>query len=148
MTSHASNVPSIPHSKYSTICIHKWLCKLTNLEVGVWIVKGYYASWSFDNGPLARNKVFLWGRVRSVKKWLKVHTHLQVATFPSHKAKDPHEGRTTKKKKRKKNPNDPFRVYTRICRPFLVFPNWFAKDPLEIEWNQIASACFFFKNDE
>lgn len=50
----------------------------------------------------ARNKLFLWGRVRSVKKWLKVHTHLQVATFPSHKAKDPHEGRTTKKRKEKK----------------------------------------------
>jgi hypothetical protein len=44
-----------------------------------------------------------------------------------------------KKKEKKKNPNDPFEsVYTRICRPFLVFPNWFAKDPLEIEWNQIC----------
>jgi hypothetical protein len=26
-------------------------------------------------------KSFLWGRVGSIKKWLKVHSHLQVATF-------------------------------------------------------------------
>jgi hypothetical protein len=40
---------------------------------------------------------------------------------------------TQKKRKTEKNPNDPFIEYTQVCRPFLVFHNSFAKDPLEIE---------------